>query len=235
MAVPARRPLGLIALVLIIDLGLAAAGGVLLSKGLASKDTNKSDAKSDVAPVEKRTEAPAPPVPVEQVAVVVPAASSPEPTPKTVPVAAAREARTEVAQQRDKAPVKAKTTSQTQTQAQKQAKDPIAKLERPSENNDDPKAPQDPYQAPNTEQEIDKAAAKSKATFDRCAANHVGHGSIKVAFQVRGDGRVINAAAVENTTANVELARCLVAEISTWHVSAHSGASINLLRPFTYP
>lgn len=222
---PARRPLGLIALVLIVDLGLAATGGVLLSKGLASKDTKKTDAKSEVAPVEKRTEAPAPPATVEEVAIAAPpAASSPEPPPAPV----------------DKAPAKAKakaptqTETQTQKQKQKPAEDPIAMYRRDPEP-DAPKEPQDPYPAPNTEQEIDKAAAKSKAALDRCAATHVGHGSIKVAFQVRGDGRVINAAAVENTTANTELARCLVAEISTWKVSAHSGASINLLRPFTYP
>jgi hypothetical protein len=232
ITVPARRPLGLIAIVLIVDVGLAAAGGVLLSKGLASKNANKSEGKSEVAPVEKRSEAPTPPpAPVEQVAVAAPpAASSPPSTPRAEPVAAARESRTEPP--RDKAAAKAKPP--TQTQAKKPAADPIAMNKRPPEPGA-PKEPQDPYQTPNTEQEIDKAAAKSKAAFDRCAISHIGHGSIKVAFQVQGDGRVINAAAVENTTANAELARCLVAEISTWKVSAHSGASISLLRPFTYP
>ena len=58
---------------------------------------------------------------------------------------------------------------------------------------------------------------------------------IKIALQDRGDGRVIKAAAVENTTGNADLARCLITEISSWRVSAHNGAAINLLRPFTYP
>ena len=98
-----------------------------------------------------------------------------------------------------------------------------------------PTEPQDPYPVADTEREIDAAAAKSKAALDRCAAD-VGpvQGKIDIAFQVRADGRVANAAAVSNTTGNAELARCLVAEVSSWRVSAHSGAAINMLRPFTY-
>lgn len=285
---PQGRPLGLIAIVLILDLGLATAGGVLLRKGLASKDAKKSDATSESAPSENKAEAPAPPA-IEAIAAAPAPASapasivsaparasasaplSPAPaSPPAQPIAAAREPRADAAKQREKAPptvakqvepantksqaapanaktqaepAKAKTqaapakaTKQAEpAKAKKQAepaKDPLVKA-RPD---DGPVThPEDPYQTPNTEQEIERAAAKSKAAFDRCAARSSPHGSIKIALQVRGDGRVINAAAVENTTGSSELAHCLVAEVSTWTVSAHDGAAINLVRPFTYP
>jgi hypothetical protein len=97
-----------------------------------------------------------------------------------------------------------------------------------------PSAPQDPY--PDPEREIDAAAARSKPAFARCASNHgPAHGAIQIAFQVRSDGKIANAAAVENSTGNSELARCLVAEIASWRVSAHGGATIDMFRPFTYP
>ena len=99
-----------------------------------------------------------------------------------------------------------------------------------------PTAPVDPYSQPDTGKEIEAAAAGSKKAFARCAteAGSV-QGTIKIALQVRHDGHVINAAAVENTTNDGELARCLVSEVSTWRVSAHNGAALNLLRVFNYP
>src|SRR5690606_35505684 len=99
-----------------------------------------------------------------------------------------------------------------------------------------PAEPEDPYQPPDIASEIDAIAGRSKAAFGRCEANFgPARGEIKIAFQVRGDGRVINAAAVENSTGNSDLATCLVTVVSSWRVSAHQGAAINMLRPFNYP
>lgn len=254
--VPPRRPIGLMVLVLIVDLGLAATGGVLLSKGLATKDDKKSDAKTEPAPVEKKSSLETPSVPAAAAAAAPKAddraAFAAVLTPEPTPTAAARES-----PKRDKAPARpgsdllktpdakpvtkpadAKPVTKPDEAKPAEAK-PVTKPDEPKPDSKPvtgvPAEPQDPYKAPNTEQEIDAAAARSSAAFNRCAADASAHGAIKVAFQVRYDGRVINAAAVENTTGNAELARCLVAEISSWHVSAHNGTTINLVRPFTYP
>ncbi|HEX5059805.1 MAG TPA: hypothetical protein VFV99_10625, partial [Kofleriaceae bacterium] len=247
--VPPRRPIGLMVVVLLVDLGLAATGGVLLSKGLASKDEKKSEPKSEPAPVEKKSELEthpaAPAVPAAAVApapatsaatAVIAAAPAAEPKPNV----AARES-----PKRDKAathPTKPDDKPVTKPDDKPITKPDDKPVTKPAEQKGDaevvakvPAQPQDPYQAPNTEQEIDAVAARSSAAFARCAAAQSAHGSIKIAFQVRYDGRVINAAAVENTTNNADLARCLVTEISSWHVSAHNGTTINMLRPFTYP
>jgi len=221
---------------------------VLLSKGLAGNETKKEGAKSETAPVEKKTqlEAPAPAPAAAASAIVAPA---PEPAVVETPaskVAAAREAPKDPKRDKAKAFVedKAKPKDDAKGKTDPKAKDdaktqPVTK---PSETKPDeskpvtsiPTQPVDPY--PDTAKEIDAAAAKSKSAFARCAteAGSV-QGTIKIAFQVRSDGHVINAAAVENSTTDAELARCLVTEISTWRVSAHDGAAINLLRPFTYP
>ena len=79
-------------------------------------------------------------------------------------------------------------------------------------------------------------AGRSQSALSRCES-HFGpaSGKILIAFQVRGDGRVINAAAVENSTGNTDLANCLVTVVSSWRVSAHDGAPINMVRPFNFP
>jgi len=240
--VPPRRPIGLVVVVLLVDLGLAATGSVLLGKGLAAKDEKKSDAKSEPAPVEKKSELETPaPAPAAAAAAPMPtAALAAAPAPEAKPNVAARES-----PKRDHVPTHpsgdVKAADATPTGTTPVSKPDTAKpVTKPGETDAKPVAhvpaePQDPYQAPNTEQEIDAAAARSSAAFARCAADQSAHGTIKVAFQVRYDGRVINAAAVENTTGNTELARCVVAEVSSWQVSAHNGTTINMLRPFTYP
>ncbi len=275
-AVPPRRPIGLMVALVILDIGLAAGGAVLMSKGLA--------AKSDKKPAEKKTEAPAtnadapvidtaasaasaaangaapvaanvaaPSVPTTVTAPVLEAPPKPQPPANDVG-AAAREAPKRGASEgklADKRPESTKVVDEKLADKRPEPAKVVDEkpVEKPADTNDKPVAkpddakavplvptqPQDPYAAPNTEQEIEAQAAGSKADFAACAKDHPGHGSIKVAFQVRYDGRVINAAAVENTTGSSELARCLVAEISSWKVSAHNGTSINMLRPFTYP
>ncbi|HEY5920572.1 MAG TPA: hypothetical protein VIV11_02830 [Kofleriaceae bacterium] len=294
IAVPPRRPMGLIVLVLLIDIGLAAGGGVLLSKGLADKEVKKAEPP----PVEKKSELPAPAEAPTQAAAVEPAARV-EPVAPAPAGAAAREAPKDSAKQREPSGAKSLVTTAKPTDkssdksgdkaatkpndkpadklatkpadkaATKPTDKPADKLgtkpgdtpadklgtkptDKPADKLADkptdkpvtkpdaepkrvdsvPTSPQDPY--PDTAKEIDAEAAKSKAALAKCAADNPAQGAIQIAFQVRFDGHVVNAAAVENTTGDGELARCLVTVISTWRVSAHNGAAINLVRPFNY-
>src|SRR5690606_27930585 len=69
-----------------------------------------------------------------------------------------------------------------------------------------PSEPVDPYAAPDTAREIEHVAGRSRASFDRCETNFgPAHGTIQIAFQVKPDGRVANAAAVEDSTGNTDL------------------------------
>jgi coiled-coil-helix-coiled-coil-helix domain-containing protein 2 len=248
---------------LLVDIGLAAAGGVLMSKGLAEREAKKVEP----TPVEKKSEAPAsvtPPAANKVDASSAVPAAAPAPGAAAAAAAApaaavaARESPTRAAASDPKLAT-ASTSNAKVADAKSTAKATDTKNAKPTDTKSTAKAtdtkspkptdkpdvakpvgsvpttPQDPYLAPNTEREIDAAAASSKAAFAKCAADHPAQGALKIAFQVRGDGRVINASAVENSTGNAELARCVSAEVSTWRVSAHDGAAINMLRPFTYP
>jgi hypothetical protein len=278
---------------LLVDIGLAAAGGVLMSKGLAEREAKKVEP----TPVEKKSEAPAggaatasdkvaagaqvPAATAASASAAAPAsatgtasaaasatAAAPASARAAAPASASgaasatQPATTAVAARESPKragevvttkpgvtatkptdtksttkptdPKKAKPTD-TKSTANPTAAKPTDKPDVAKPVGSVPTTPQDPYLAPNTEREIDAAAASSKAAFARCAADHPAQGALKIAFQVRGDGRVINASAVENSTGNAELARCVSAEVSTWRVSAHDGAAINMLRPFTYP
>jgi hypothetical protein len=244
IAVPPQRPVGLIVLVLLVDLGLAATGGVLLSKGLGAKDEPK---KSETIPVEKKSaiETPLPPpaAPASAGVVAPPGLDSgPAPAVEPAPFVAAREAPTDKRETSATKPARVDKPVTSPREPADKPKPVETPVDKPIDTPDEakpvglvPTHPQDPYAVPNTEQELDAAAARSKATFAKCAADHQVRGAIKIAYQVSYDGRVINAAAVENSTGNDALARCLVAEISTWKVSAHNGTALDFLRPFTYP
>lgn len=264
-AVPPRRPIGFIVIVLLVDLGLAAAGAVLLSKGLAS-----DDAQAAPAPTENKTEAtttspeasaaaapaaPAPAAEPEPAAPVIAAAPAPAASAAAHASAAATSAvpaaRKDTAKQRDdksirtssKAAKAPATTARTNAEpAERPSDTPVT---RPSDASPDsgarpvtavPSEPQDPYEAPDTAREIERVAGRSNASFERCKTNFgPAHGTIQIAFQIKPDGRVANAAAVENSTGNTDLANCLVTVVSSWRVSAHQGEAINMVRPFTYP
>jgi hypothetical protein len=236
IAVP-QRPIGLIVVILLVDLGLAATGGVLLSKGLAGGD----DKKSEAAPAKPQSaiEAPAPD-PAQAVAAAAALRGPERAVVVPAPTAAAREA---PAENREKAVVK----RVDKPRIDKPGTSPVDKpVDKPADKPDDgaadakpvglvPTQPQDPYAVPDTDKELDAEAARSKSAIAKCGAEHSANGAIKIAFQVRYDGRVINAAAVENSTGSDELARCIVGEISTWRVSAHNGTALNFLKTFSYP
>jgi hypothetical protein len=250
-------------LVLLVDIGLAAAGAVLLSKGLSSKDTNKSESTLEPAPArEQKSEAPARPAPPQaalapatptspapeataaaaSAAIAVPAAprgatSAPASAAMSGPGPAARKDTTK--QRDDKRRPAATATATASPAATAPAPGPsTATSDEPRPVSSIPTTPQDPYADPEQEarQEIEAVAARSKPAFDRCASEHgPARGAITIAFRVKPDGRVANAAAVENSTGNGELARCLAAEIASWRVSAHGGPAINIFWPFTFP
>jgi hypothetical protein len=252
--------MGLMIALLLVDIGLAAAGGVLLSKGLAERETKEPAPVEKKSQAEKKSEAPAigAPARVDSVAASLPApaAAPTQPTtaaPTAPAPAAAREAPKHAASDPKLADKRPDSTKVVDTKSAKpgDAKRPEStKVVDPKAS--DPKRPEstkvvdapaptetkltpDPAPTPNPQQEIDALAAGAKASFAQCAADYPAHGSIKIAFQVRPDGRVSNVAAVENATGNTDLARCLIVEISSWRVTAHNGAAINMLRPFTYP
>jgi hypothetical protein len=316
LLVPPRRPVGLIALVLIVDLGLAAAGTALLMKGLAGKQANEAKGAPPAETATERKSEALPPAAIDGIAAAPPAAAadnigavadnigavadngamapvaavdrvagaapaaasdraataatSDERTATARDTVAARTASTKSGKASASAAVasstsagatsksaatsagasatsKSATTSAGASAASKSAASNAASKSATSSAGASattsagatrvtsvPSAPQDPY--PDPEREIDAAAARSKPAFARCASNHgPAHGAIQIAFQVRSDGKIANAAAVENSTGNSELARCLVAEIASWRVSAHAGATIDMFRPFTYP
>jgi hypothetical protein len=283
-AVPPRRPVGLIAVVLVVDLGLAAAGAVLLAKGLS-----KSDAKSDKSgdKTEKKTELETPPPPGTPAsgttASGTPASGTPASgTPASGTTAsgttasgttassttasgttasgtigsgaAARDTRTP--QREDKSGKKAgggtsaasgttatsgsgPVTSPSGAQPVGSAKPvgsvpthvvPPAPTPAPA-----PAPTPAPAAAPSPSDEIDAKIAKAKSVFAHCGEQFPGKGIVQIAMQVRADGKVINVAAVENSTGNPQLAQCIGVEIASWTVSPHSGDPVNLFRPFTYP
>jgi hypothetical protein len=227
---------------LIIDIGLAAAGGVLLSKGLAEREAKP-------APVEKKSEAATASVDKVATSVPAPAPAVVSPAAATPIAAAASNIAARESPKRDAAKPSPATTPATKataaTKPATSATKPATPATMPTTTKPDDKPTPEPAKpvtsvpaqpsAPDPDDEIDAAAARSKAAFAGCAADHPGHGAINIAFQVSTDGRVINAAAVENTTGNADLARCLIAEVSKWRVSAHTGAPVSLVRLFTYP
>lgn len=165
--------------------------------------------------------------------------ASTEATPSAPTQAAAVAARKDTTKQRDESAVATSTAAKSKsTSTAKTATAARTTTQRSSASADQAPdlAPEDPYRPPDTQREIEALATRSQAAFSRCEG-HFGpaRGAIQIAFQVRGDGRVIHAAAVENSTGNTDLANCLVAVVSSWRVSAHHGDPINMVRPFNYP
>ncbi len=242
---PPHRPLGLIALVLFIDLGLAGAGAFLLAKGLAKPEPEKA---APTTP-EKKTEAPSAPSASSASTAVVSAepiappaatptptsAPEPTPTPAPAPAAAARNPRA------------SSPPSTTRTAATSSA--PSGATTPPSASSGPVTAPSGPVTSPNgggaepaqpaatpasTASEIEALAQRSAGGFARCKGDAAVAGYIEIAFNVNPDGSVSNASAVENTTGSAELGNCLTRVIAGWRVSPFQGARRSFMRPFSY-
>ena len=225
--------------ILIIDLGLAAAGAVMLGKGLSAKKAKqagkveqKDSPKTDAKPVQKSEATPPPPAPAMQ-----PASASPQ---TLVGAAAAEPAKTEPAKTEPKT-VEAKTAKTSGTRGKDTKSTHAAGTSKPSGSGPvthPSSGPEDPYGdaqvAFDLDTETSRLAAASNHSFARCETATV-HGSVKIAFQVLPDGSVQHATAVENTTGDPALAQCLASVISAWRYTAHAGAVVNFMRPFNYP
>ena len=208
---PAKRSGAMIAVILVLDLALAAAGGALLVKGLAKP--KPADAKpASAAPHAQAAAAPTPAAVAVTSAAPAGSAAAPEPPPpsdKTV----AREA-------------KKKPTA---------AKDIKKKADVPL----DPYAGAAPPAA-GTDQtaEIDAQARESFGAFRRCFTDAIHgspiHGDIRIAFVVQPDGHVSHSSPVVNTTGSDALASCLAQTIGAWTFAPHSGPAASYERPFNY-
>jgi hypothetical protein len=209
---PMHTPLGLIAVVLIVDLALAGAGAFLLAKGLSTPAAAAAkDAPAPAAPTpEQKSEAPPSP------AAPVPAEAPPAPPPPDVPAAA---------------PPKVEKPEKA-TKPVKATKPAKASARRPSATT----SSADVSKPVSTESEINAKVMGSHTAFGHCReqAGEV-HGDIQIAFRVLGDGHIGNASIVEDTTGSASLAACLRDTISTWNVTPHNGAPLSFVRPFTYP
>jgi hypothetical protein len=204
---PPSPPLGLIAVVLIVDLVLAGTGAFLLAKGLstpaaAAAKATPTPAAPAPAPTQKSEAAPLPAAPSPAPAVEAPAADV---VAEQVPA----------------------------SKVEKPAKDAKASARRPSTPT---VATPSSGKKPSTESEINAKVMGSHTAFGHCReqAGEV-HGNIEIAFRVQGDGHVANVSVVEDTTGSPTLGACLRDAIATWNVTPHNGAPLAFVRPFTYP
>ena len=237
--VPPQRPLGLIAIVLVIDLALAGSGAVMLSKGLAKK--KPADTAAPKAPaMQQRSEAAPPPAPAPTPAPspspteAVQAAAPPPPPAVTPPITAAAapviEAKPDKTQTRDKD----KKTKGSKTTSSGPVTSPSGPVTDPGHVDNNAAGPPPPAGF-DLKGEANKLASSSNDLFARClgAAGTV-HGTINVAYQVNPDGSVSHPFAVENSTGNEQLGTCLADVINTWRFPVHPGEAQNAVRPFKY-
>lgn len=237
------RPLGLIAIVLIVDVGLAGAGAFLLAKGMSKpKAAEKADKKTEAVPVGGAPEGVAA-APVRSAVTATPLLEPGTETGAATETAAATATEAEdagaattttAARKATRTTTATTTTTPATTTTATTATSP-GPLTSPGPITS-PSTDVDPVPAaqPSTDSEINSLAARSKASFDRCRSDQPASGSVDIAFRVNPDGTVANAAAVANTTNDDELAACLVRIISGWRVSPFEGNAMSFVRPFTY-
>jgi hypothetical protein len=108
-------------------------------------------------------------------------------------------------------------------------------------------SPLDPYggepePAVSLATQVDRLFVHSKPAFDVCYTaiakslppDQVPRGTIKISFRVIPDGRVERVIALENGTGNEPLAGCLIAEIGAWVLPAHGGDGIDFVRAINF-
>ena len=206
-AASARSRAGLVVFVLVLDLGLASAGGVMLAKGLAKP----SPAEATPPPAPKKAETVAPPA-----AVPAPPPTDPPAPPPIVASGSAIAAALEGSGSAAPAP-------EPKTIPKKKPPPPM------------PLDPYETAEHA-LKDEIDLQMTRDKPSFDKCsqAAGAV-HGYVHVAFQVHTDGHVVHVSANDNTTGSSQLANCLTTTIVHWSFAIHPSQTADFMRPFTYP
>jgi outer membrane biosynthesis protein TonB len=106
--------------------------------------------------------------------------------------------------------------------------------------------PVDPYEAGdpsfNVGVQVDQIMGKARPAIDACygeaakavPADQVPHGVVKIAFRVLADGHFEHASVIENTTSSEQLAGCLVREVTSWSMPAHTADVVDFVRAFSF-
>ncbi|MEO6776776.1 MAG: AgmX/PglI C-terminal domain-containing protein [Kofleriaceae bacterium] len=221
MPVVARARWGLIAVVLVLDLGLAAAGAVMLQKGLARPEPGPaSDGSAHAA------------LPPARPTLLLTAGSGPALSPET------SERLANAASAGTGSNAVAATGSNT-------APAPRAPKPTKSDTKPEPRPVVQAKKAPPQHDvknelgvEIELAAARSRGDFDKCYADaspeiHL-KGRIDIAFTVLPDGRIDRPHVAQNETGSQQLASCLTATIARWAFTSHPAEPVLISRPFIF-
>jgi hypothetical protein len=208
MSMPAaRKSSALIAVVVIADLGLAAAGGALLFKGLQKpKAAKPAPQKSEAAPAPAPTPAAAAAADLTAPApAAAPTISPPAPSKdKTVPKEAAKKAPV------GKAPPKSGAAPV----------DPYGAA---------------PDLSGDIDRMAAQSVGSFRNCLSQAIQTQPIHGDVRIGFVIEPDGHVDHVRVVGDTTESPQLATCLAATIATWTFAPHSGPAASFERPFNYP
>jgi hypothetical protein len=202
---------GLIAVVLLLDIGLAAAGAVMLQRGLAKPD---APAASDGSAKPATTTGQAAAAPAPTPPVTAPGGPSPAVSASIATIANSGSA----------------TATPSDPKSEKKSEPVQAKKSSPP--------PQHDVVKNELGAEIELAAARSRGDFDKCYDDaspdiHL-KGRVDIAFTVLPDGRADDPHAVQNDTGSQQLATCLSATIAHWAFASHPAKPVLISRPFIY-
>ena len=249
-AAPQRRSSTVIAVIVILDLGLAGAGAMLLAKGLGGPPAAPHRPAAAIpVPASTSLEAPKPPpgasafvapsavavtdpgttAPAGDSATAQPASASssvPPPDTRGHGVLAAPSPKPASKHHAIAAPIKSQLAV-TVGGARSDVK----------VTSDDREGPLDPYVLARSSvgAAVDAKAAGASGVFYLCHHNAGQvHGTVNIAFQVLPDGHVAHVSAVENTTGSDKLASCLGSTIASWTFPPHTGEPAEFVRPFKY-
>ncbi len=218
------RRWGLVIAILVIDVGLAAGGAVLLTQGL--KDDKPAAPPPAPPPTTAKTSDATPPV-------IAPPVATP-PVPMTVGKA--------IVKARPAAPPPAKVAAAKQKPGKPTPVDPyaappagsLASIASPPADDDDHSAA--------ISDAIDAKSSHAEGVFSRCytqatkplPADQPLKGRIQIAFTVQVNGHVGNVTTAENQTGSDQLANCLAREIGGWIFDAHPQDPMEITKIFAF-
>ena len=214
------RRWGVVIAILLIDAGLATAGGVLLMQGLKDDPPAPAPAPTPTAAAIKTSQAdgpatvaaPAAPVPMKIEKAKVKARSAPSPPPPPPPKVAKGK------------PAKGKPVPV----------DPYPGSAAPIQDDEDHSGA--------ISDAIDTKSSHAEGIFSRCytqatkplPADQPLKGRIMIAFTVLSNGHVGNVTTAENQTGSDQLANCLASEIGGWIFSDHPQDPIEITKIFAF-
>ena len=228
VAMPAQgRRWGLVIAILVVDLGLAVAGALLLAQGL------RDDAPRAAAPI---APAPAAPPPATGSATAPVKATATEPA-KAKPVMVVSKAVVKVVKP---APPPVKIAGKPAKPPPKKKGgaapvDPYAPPEPPAVQDDDDHSAA-------ISDAIDAKSTHAESVFSRCytqatkplPADQPLRGRIQIAFTVLSNGHVDHVTTAENQTGSDQLANCLASEIGGWIFNEHPQDPMEITKIFAF-